>query len=80
MAEKKCLQSFGRKPEEWKPLVRTKRKWKHRYVIKMVFTEMGWDSVDWVHVAQDREQCRAFLFCALLYDATELYSAEWKDE
>jgi hypothetical protein len=37
-----------------RPLGRTRRRWADN--IKM---EMGWDGVDWIDLAQDRDQCRA---------------------
>jgi hypothetical protein len=27
--------------------------------MKLDLTEIGWDGVDWIGLAQDREQCRA---------------------
>jgi hypothetical protein len=74
MAGKKCLQSFGRKPEEWKPLLRTNRRLEYRYIIEMVFTEMGRDDADWVHLAQDREQ---YIYFFHFVPYTKLYNAEW---
>jgi hypothetical protein len=29
--------------------------------IKMALTEIGWEGVDWMHLAQDRDQWRAVL-------------------
>jgi hypothetical protein len=37
--------------------------------IKLDLREIGWDAMDWIDVAQDRDQCRAFewlLNCQLL--------------
>jgi hypothetical protein len=45
------------KPEGKKPLGRQKRKWVDS--IKMDLREVGWDGLDWIDVAQDRDQWRA---------------------
>jgi hypothetical protein len=47
---------FG-KPEGNRPLGRPKRRWKDN--IKMDVREIGWEVVDWIHMAQDRDQWRA---------------------
>jgi hypothetical protein len=45
------------KPEEKRPLGRSKRRWVDN--IKMELRERGWDCVDWIELAQDRNQWRA---------------------
>jgi hypothetical protein len=47
------------KPEGKRPLGRPKRRWVDN--IKMDLRERGWDGVDWIELAQDREQCRALV-------------------
>jgi hypothetical protein len=42
---------FG-KPEEKIPLGRPRRRWEDN-------TKIGWDYMDWIHVAEDRNQRRA---------------------
>jgi hypothetical protein len=42
------------KPEGKRPLGRTKRSWMDN--IKIGLTETGWDSMDWIDLAQDRDQ------------------------
>jgi hypothetical protein len=43
---------------EWKrPLERPRRRWEDN--IKMNVKEIGWEGVEWMHVAQDRDQWRA---------------------
>jgi len=32
-----------------------RRRWEHN--IKMNVKEIGWDGVDWIHLAQNTEQC-----------------------
>jgi hypothetical protein len=45
------------KPEGKRPLGRPRRRWKDD--IRMNLWEIGWEAVDWIHLAQDRDQWRA---------------------
>jgi hypothetical protein len=45
------------KPEGKRPVGRPRRRWVDN--IKMVLREIGWDGVDWIELAQDRDQWRA---------------------
>jgi hypothetical protein len=45
------------KPEGKRAVVRTRPMWKGN--IKMDVREIGWGGVDWIHLAQDRDQGRA---------------------
>jgi hypothetical protein len=47
------------KPEGNRPLGRPRRKWEDN--IKMDLREIGIDGVNWIRLAQDRVQCRAFV-------------------
>jgi hypothetical protein len=47
------------KSEVKRPLGRRRRRWVDN--IKMDLREMGWDGVDWVDLAQDRDQWRALV-------------------
>jgi hypothetical protein len=47
------------KPEGKRPLGRPKRRWVDN--IKMDLREIGWDGVDWMYMAQDRDQWRALV-------------------
>jgi hypothetical protein len=47
------------KPEEKRPLRRPRRRWVDN--IKMDLRETGWDGIDWLELAQDRDQWRAFV-------------------
>jgi hypothetical protein len=47
------------KPEGKRPLGRPKRRWVDK--IKMVLREIGWDGMDWIELAQDRDQWRALV-------------------
>jgi hypothetical protein len=45
------------KPEGKRPLGRSRHRWVHN--IKMDLGEIGWDGVDWIDMAQGRDQWRA---------------------
>jgi hypothetical protein len=47
------------KPEGKRPLGRPRRRWVDN--IKIVLREIGWDGVDWIDLAQDRDQWRALV-------------------
>jgi hypothetical protein len=50
---------FVGKPEGKRPLGRPRRRWVDS--IKMDLTEIGWDGMDWIVLAQDRDQWRALV-------------------
>jgi hypothetical protein len=47
------------KPEGKRPLRRRGHRWVDN--IKVDLREMGWDGVDWIDLAQDRDQWRALV-------------------
>jgi hypothetical protein len=47
------------KPEGKRPPGRQRRRWVHN--IKMDLRELGWDGVDWIDMAQERDQWRALM-------------------
>jgi hypothetical protein len=47
------------KPEVKRPLGRPRRRWEDG--IRMDLREIGWGSVDWIQLAQDRDRWRAFV-------------------
>jgi hypothetical protein len=47
------------KPEGKRPLGRPKHRWEHN--IKIDLREMGWGGIDWIDLAQDRDQWRALV-------------------
>jgi hypothetical protein len=58
MGEKRnACRTMVEKPEERRPLGRLRCRWVDN--IKMDLTETGWDGMDWVVVAQDKDQWRA---------------------
>jgi hypothetical protein len=46
-------------PEGKRPLGRPRRRWVDN--IKMDLREIGWDGMDWIDLAQDRDQWRALV-------------------
>jgi hypothetical protein len=51
-----CVYSID---EGKRPLGRPRRRWVDN--IKMDLREIGWDGMDWIDMAQDRDQWRALL-------------------
>jgi hypothetical protein len=47
------------KPEVKRPLGRSKRRWADN--IKIDLSEIGWGTMDWIDLAQDRDQWRALV-------------------
>jgi hypothetical protein len=47
------------KPEGKRPLGRPRRRWVDN--IKMDFREIGWDGMDWIELAQDRDYWTALV-------------------
>jgi hypothetical protein len=47
------------KPEGKRPLGRRKRRWEDN--IRMDLGEIGWGGMDWIDLAQDRDQWRALV-------------------
>jgi hypothetical protein len=47
------------KPEGKRPLGRPRRRWVNN--IKMDLEEIGWNGMDWIELAQDRDQWRALV-------------------
>jgi hypothetical protein len=47
------------KPEGKRPLERPRRRWENG--IRMYLKEIGWGSVDWIQLAQDRDRWRALV-------------------
>jgi hypothetical protein len=47
------------KPEERRPLGRPRRRWMDN--IKIDLREIGWDGMDWIDLAQDRDRWRALV-------------------
>jgi hypothetical protein len=55
-----CVQGFLMgKPEEKRPLGGPRRRWEDG--IRIDLGEIGWGSVDWIQLAQDRDRWWAFV-------------------
>jgi hypothetical protein len=52
--DKKNVNSLVGKPEGKRSHGRTKRRWEDN--IRIDLREIGWESLDWIHLAQDRNQ------------------------
>jgi hypothetical protein len=60
MGEKRNLfRTWVGNPEEKKPLGRPRRRWVDN--IKIYLREVGWDGVDWLDMAQYRDQWRTLV-------------------
>jgi hypothetical protein len=51
------------KPDGRRPLGRQRRRWVDN--IQMDLREIGWDGMEWIDLAQDRDQWRAFVNTAM---------------
>jgi hypothetical protein len=57
--KRKAYRILVRKPEGKRPLGRVRRRWVDN--IKMDLREIGWEGVNWIDLAQDRDQWRALV-------------------
>jgi hypothetical protein len=55
--ERKLYKVLFGNPEEKRPLARPTRRWEDG--IKIHLREVGWEGVEWIHLAQDRDHWRA---------------------
>jgi hypothetical protein len=53
-AERNAYRILVGKPEGERPLERPRRRWMDN--IKMDLREIGWDSMDWINLAQEMDQ------------------------
>jgi hypothetical protein len=64
------------KPERKRSLGRPRHIWEDN--IRMDLREIGWEGVDWMHLAQDKGQCRAVVYTVMnlrfLYEVGNLTS------
>jgi hypothetical protein len=54
-----CIWDFGGKPEGKRQLGRPRRRWEDN--IRMDLREIRWGGMNWIGVAQDRDQWRALV-------------------
>jgi hypothetical protein len=57
--EKKWYKVLVGKPGGKRPLGRPRRRWEDG--IRMDLREIGWGSVDWIRLVQDRDRCEELL-------------------
>jgi hypothetical protein len=57
MGRKNAYRILVEKPEGKRPLRRPRCRWVDN--IKRELREIGWDGMDWINLAQDRDQWRA---------------------
>jgi hypothetical protein len=58
--EEACIKGFGGKARRKETTrIRPRRRWEDN--IKIDLKYMGWDGLDWIHLAQDRDQCRVLV-------------------
>jgi hypothetical protein len=58
-AKRNAYRIFMGKPKENRPLGRPRRRWEDN--IRMELREIGWGRMDWIDLAQDRDQLRALV-------------------
>jgi hypothetical protein len=61
--ERKMYRVLMGKPEGKRPLGRPRRRWEDG--IRMDLREIGWGSVDWIQLAQVRDQWRALVYTVM---------------
>jgi hypothetical protein len=59
MGEKNTYRILVGNPEGKRPLGRSRRTWEDN--IKLDLTEIGWDGMAWIDLAQDRDKWRALV-------------------
>jgi hypothetical protein len=57
--KRKAYRILVRKPEGKRPLGRPRRRWV--YNIKIDLRKIEWDGMDWIDLAQDRDQWKALV-------------------
>jgi hypothetical protein len=59
MGKRNAYRILAVKPEGKRPLRRSRRRWAGN--IKIYLRIIGWDGMDWIDLAQDRDQWRALV-------------------
>jgi hypothetical protein len=59
----RCLQGFDWRPERRRPLGRPMRRWEDN--IKLHLRKIGIDRANWIRLAQDKVQWRAFVYTVI---------------
>jgi hypothetical protein len=58
-SEEECIWDIGGNARRKEPLGRPRRRWVDN--IKMDLREIEWDGMDWIYLAQNRDQFRALV-------------------
>jgi hypothetical protein len=66
------------RPEGKRPLGRPRRRWVDD--AKLDLREIGWDDMDWIHLAYDREQWRAFVNTVINLGLHKILGNSWVAE
>jgi hypothetical protein len=53
------------KPEGKRPLVRPRRRWVDNIKMNLKRDRMGWYGMDWIYLAQDRDQWRVLVYTVM---------------
>jgi hypothetical protein len=61
--EAECIRIVVGNPEGKRPLEKPRRRWLNN--IKIDLREIGWDGMDWIDLAQDRDQWLALVNMAM---------------
>jgi hypothetical protein len=69
--ERRLHTGFWWTPKGKRPLGRPRRRWENNIKIER---EIGWGGVDWIHLAQDRDQWRALVKTVMNLRVPELLS------
>jgi hypothetical protein len=64
------------KPDGKRPLGRPRRRWVNS--IKMDLREIGWDGMDWIDLAQDRDQWKALVNTVMNFRVPVKYGREYQ--
>jgi hypothetical protein len=70
--DEKCIQNFHWKTLRKEALRRARCRWEDN--IRMDLREVGWEGVDWIHMAQDR-----IVACSCIHGGNEPYSSIFLD-
>jgi hypothetical protein len=57
--EEECIWDFGGKARMTETIGRPRRRWEDN--IKMDFREIGWGGMDWIDLAEDRDQRKSLV-------------------
>jgi hypothetical protein len=58
-----AYKNLAGKPERKKPLGRPRHRWEDN--IRVNPTEIGWEGLNWIHLAQDKDQWRAVVITVI---------------